>query len=344
MLQADEIVADPLHKYPVATVACFDPMQGELPRRKLDRQRNQQFLERLADQSADAVLIGASTGHGHLRTTDELADWFESSAKANLQNTIKIALLRPEDGEAESRRLIELLKANNYPIGYVRPGTDLPANASDEAIAENMQFIVQELGTQGLAIGVYSIPDVSGVPLTPHAVAQLVSSRYGDRIVAVKVTEANYEQSTARFLAEPSLRHLKIVQGWDPHLATALQADPLRCGVTSGPMSFAIFQYQHILASARRQDSMEVTAAQQAVSQVFASMQDDPSKFADLQRAKFMMGLGNPQLGTVSDAQCERVFGAIERLPRDADRQRIARSIDLMGDGPFHERLVSLSR
>ena len=314
-------------------------MQGDLPRRKFDHRLNQQFLEALANQNANAVLIGASTGHGHLRTVDELVEWFESSAQANLQATVPIALLRPEDAEADSLRLIAILKRMHYPIVYIRPGTQLSADATDSDVAANMRFLIEKLSEQNFAIGVYSIPDVSGVRLTPATVAQLVAGPGGDHIVAVKVTESNYELSTAKFLAEPSLKHLKIVQGWDPHLAKALQDDPVRCGVTSGPMSFAFFQYQAILEAAGQKDWAEVAAAEQAVSAIFASMQDDPEKFADLQRAKFIMGLGHPQFGTITDAQCERVFRAIESLPRAEDRQRISHSMNLVGGGPFTERL-----
>jgi hypothetical protein len=187
---------------------------------------------------------------------------------------------------------------------------------------------------------------VSGVRLTPNATAKLLQSPGGDRIVAVKVTEADYAASTLQFLRHPQLQHLKVVQGWDPHLARALQDGPQfsadgrpRCGVTSGPMSFAVFQYLHLLAAAARGDWLEVEAAQSAVTALFQAMQDDPSKFADLQRAKFLMGLGQPLTGTVSKDQVERVFAALENLPRKADRSRLAQSLDLMGDGPFHERL-----
>ena len=59
-------------KYPDATVACFDPTQGDLPRRSLDRERLQQFLQKLGEAGAESVLIAASTGQGHLRTVGEL--------------------------------------------------------------------------------------------------------------------------------------------------------------------------------------------------------------------------------------------------------------------------------
>ena len=45
-------------------------------------------------------------------------------------------------------------------------------------------------------------------------------------------------------------------------------------------------------------------------------MQDDPAKFADLQRAKYIMGLGHPICGEVSEVQVERVLDALKRLPR----------------------------
>jgi hypothetical protein len=150
-------------------------------------------------------------------------------------------------------------------------------------------------------------------------------------------------------LADSRLHHLKIVQGWDPFLVRALQDGPLqddwqrqRCGVTSGPMSFAVYQYLHILTAADRGEFSEAAAAQTAVTALFQAMQDDPKKFADLQRAKFIMGLGQPLTGAVSEGQVERVFAALESLPRPADKQRLARSLDLMGDGPFHQRLSAL--
>jgi dihydrodipicolinate synthase/N-acetylneuraminate lyase len=186
--------------------------------------------------------------------------------------------------------------------------------------------------------------------MTPPAAVRLVEGAEGGSIVAIKVTEANYEQSTLRFLQESRLARLKIVQGWDPHLARALRDGPQydaqgrqRCGVTSGPMSFAAFQYLHILAAAERGDWEEVTAAQSAVTALFAAMQDDPRKFADLQRAKFIMGLGQPLTGEVTPDQVQRVLTALESLPRAADCARLARSLDLMEDGPYHQRLAEMA-
>jgi hypothetical protein len=87
-----------------------------------------------------------------------------------------------------------------------------------------------------------------------------------------------------------------------------------------------------------------VTKAQQAVTALFAAMQDDPTKFADLQRAKFVMGLGQPLQGEVQPAQVERLLTALRSLPRATDRARLARSLDLMGDGPLHAELAALSQ
>lgn len=92
-----------------------------------------------------------------------------------------------------------------------------------------------------------------------------------------------------------------------------------------------------------RKEGLIVAKAQQSADAIFRAMQDDPQHFADLQRAKYIMGLGHPLTARVSDQQVERVFRALDNLPRHADRQRIARSLDLMGDGPFHDRLRLLT-
>jgi hypothetical protein len=139
---------------------------------------------------------------------------------------------------------------------------------------------------------------------------------------------------------------LKIVQGWDPHLSRALHDGPAhdkhgrqRCGVTSGPMSFAVFQYLHILSAAERGGWDEVAAAQAAVTALFRSMQDDPTKFADLQRAKYIMGLGHPLTAAVTPKQVERALAALSELPRASDRDRLARSLNLLEDGPYRDQL-----
>jgi hypothetical protein len=104
-------------------------------------------------------------------------------------------------------------------------------------------------------------------------------------------------------------------------------------------MSLAVYQYLHILDATANEEWDEVAQAQRSADAIFCSMQDDPHHFADLQRAKYIMGLGHPLIARVSDQQVECVFNALENLSRNADRQRMARSLDLMQDGPFHARL-----
>ena len=340
------LLADPIASYPVATVACFDPTVGGLPRRLLAEQRTVEFLEKLASAGAPAVLIAASTGHGHLRTIEELIEWFNIASRARLGSTMLTALLRPEDGTEANQRLSSLLAELGYAVVFVRPGRNLSRGATEEQVAANMQPVVEAAAKAGMAVGLYSIPDVSGLPLTTGAAARCLAGPGGEQIVAIKVTEASYERSTLQFLRDARLAHLKIVQGWDPHLARALldgpEHDPQgrqRCGVTSGPMSFAVFQYLHVLAAAQRGEWDEVAQAQAAVTVLFQAMQDDPGKFADLQRAKHNMGLGQPLTGEVASSQVERVFAALDSLPRLADKSRIARSLDLLGDGLYHQRL-----
>jgi dihydrodipicolinate synthase/N-acetylneuraminate lyase len=346
---ARQIVENPIQNFPSATVACFDPTTGGLPRRALDEERTIAYLGKLAAAGAPALLIGASTGHGHLRTADELENWFRVAARADLGGTLLTALLRPEDGSEANRRLTGVLAELKYAAAFVRPGTDLPPQATVAEVVANMQPVVQAIAEAGLAVGLYTIPDVSGLPMLPDVASLLLAGPGGDQIVAIKVTEANYETSTLRFLTDPRLKHLKIVQGWDPHLARALREGPQhdiqqrqRCGVTSGPMSFAIYQYMHILQAAQASDWDEVAAAQAAVTSLFAAMQDDPAKFADLQRAKFVMGLGQPLTGTVIPKQFDRVLMALNNLPRSVDRDRLARSLNLMEDSPFQHGLRSL--
>ena len=349
-LAGAELIEDPIGHYPDATVACFDPTRGNLPRRQLDEVRTIALLERLAAVGVQAALIASSTGQGHLRTVKELETWFHCAAKADTREMLLMALLRPEDGKEANARLLDLLADTGYPVVFLRPGTDLPADASDERVSGSLAPLVEAAAKRGLAVGLYSISDISGLPLTPEAVARLVESDGGNHIVAVKVTETNYEQSTARFLAHPKLSHLKIVQGWDPHLSRALRDGPhfdtrgrQRAGITSGLMSLAVYQYLHILNAVAHQEWDEMVEAQRAATILFEAMQDDPQHFADLQRAKYLMGLGHPITGTVTKAQVEHIFTALEQIPRAADRRRLVRSLDLMEDGPYHDRLSLLA-
>lgn len=330
MSNSAKIIENPIENYPSATVACFDPTSGELPRRQLDPQLTIQFLEKLSLAGAESLLIAASTGQGHLRSVEELSEWFRIAADAKLGSTQKMALLRPEDGESANRQLVELLQQCQYDVVFIRPGNNLGKESTPQQIADNMRPILDACFEAQLPVGVYSISDVSGVALTPDAVAILLDSPAGKNIVAVKVTEADFEESTGKMLADPRLNRLKIVQGWDPHLATALQRDPIRCGVTSGAMSLCLFQYLHILEAAKNQNWQEAKRAQVAVTQLFSAMQDDPTKFANLQIAKFAMGLGHPITDQISETQTAKLWQAVEEIDNDSDRERIHRSLHLM--------------
>ena len=76
------LIQDPIGNYPFSTVACFDATTGALPRRRLDHDRMGEFLVRIDTYRPDALLIGASTGQGHLRTFEELEEWFRVAAAA----------------------------------------------------------------------------------------------------------------------------------------------------------------------------------------------------------------------------------------------------------------------
>ena len=111
--------------YPPATVACFDPTQGHLPRRELDHERLQQFLQKLRSAGAESVLIAASTGQGHLRTVEELREFFDVAAKLSPTNLQRMGLLRPEDGVDINVELLQLLKQLDYAVAFLRPGSNL---------------------------------------------------------------------------------------------------------------------------------------------------------------------------------------------------------------------------
>ena len=78
------------------------------------------------------------------------------------------ALLRPEDGPEANSRLTNLLAELGYAVVFVRPGRNLPPTAIPEQVAANMQPAVKAAAQAGMAVGLYSIPDVSGVAMTPE--------------------------------------------------------------------------------------------------------------------------------------------------------------------------------
>lgn len=175
-----EFIEDPIGRVPQATVACLDPTRGDLPRRSLDESRTAQYIERLAELDVPGVLIASSTGQGHLRTVDELEAWFRCAATAKMGNTLLEALLRPEDSENANNRLLDVLVELKYPLVFFRPGTDLPSDASDEQVQESLQPLVAAAAHRDLAVGLYSISDVSGLPLTPESTARLIANPGGE--------------------------------------------------------------------------------------------------------------------------------------------------------------------
>ena len=86
----------------------------------------------------------------------------------------------------------------------------------------------------------------------------------------------------------------------------------------------------------------KVQRTQAVVSHVFAAMQDDPKKFADLQRAKVIMGLGHPITREVTAQQVERVFQSLDELPASYEKFLLVASLLLMHDGPYHSRLQKI--
>lgn len=363
-LLIQQLIQDPIGEYPSSTVACFDPTTGDLPRRRLDHDRTRQFLQALIKVGKEfregtefpvvgnghqALLIGASTGQAHLRTPAELEEWFQVAADIDWDGVYKVALLRPEDGTDANNRLLDLLARLEYAVVFARPGNDLGKSPTDDQIVANMRPIVAGAAQRGLAVGLYSISDVSGCPMSPDVAAELVAGPGGDNVVAIKVTEANYDHSTLRFLDDPRLAHLKIVQGWDPHLSRALQDGPRhdlqrrqRCGFTSGAMSFAALSFFDMLLHSDNNEWDELERTQASVTQVFASMQDDPTKFADLQRAKVVMGLGQPITRDVTSEQIERIFTALDGLAASNQKLLLLSSLRLMPGGPYHDRLKKL--
>lgn len=76
-----------------------------------------------------------------------------------------------------------------------------------------MAPLVKMIGDAGMAVGCYSISNVSGGNnrLSADALSYLVKGNGGDKICAVKLTELSYENSTLECLKHKDLKHLKIV-------------------------------------------------------------------------------------------------------------------------------------
>ena len=347
----DQLLADPIANYPAATVACFDPTTGGLPRRSLDEERTVAFLEKLAAAGAPALLIAASTGHGHLRTVEELEQWFRVAARAQLGRH------RAHGAAAAGRRRRGQSAAGEAAGGAglcrrVRPARPRLAAAMPPTskLPRTCSRRCRPRRRRAWPSACIRFPMSAACAMTPDAAAHARRRAGGERIVAIKVTEADYDASTLRFLQDPRLAQLKIVQGWDPHLARALRDGPehdaqgrQRCGVTSGPMSFAVFQYLHILAAAERGDWDEVAAAQAAVtssvrSRCRTTRRSSPTCSGP--SSSWAWAIRSPAASVPSSSS--RVLtrarhAAARRRPPPAGPQP-----DLMDDGPFHHGLVSL--
>lgn len=138
------------------------------------------------------------------------------------------------------------MKESGIEVGFVRTGTNLPhGKATDKQVADNMRPLVQMIGDAGMAVGCYSISPIAGNVLSPNALSMLVKGPGGDKIVAVKVTEADYKTSTLEHLKHKDLKHLKVVQGWGSFVSCAMKDGPgfdtkgrQRVGITSGEMAY----------------------------------------------------------------------------------------------------------
>ena len=70
---SEDLIRDPIGNFPAATVACFDPTRGDLPRRALDETRCVRYLQRLGQAGAPKIDIArdhmASGYRTHARTS-----------------------------------------------------------------------------------------------------------------------------------------------------------------------------------------------------------------------------------------------------------------------------------
>jgi dihydrodipicolinate synthase/N-acetylneuraminate lyase len=293
------LLEDPLRNMPAWTVALLDPTTGEMPRRKIDELATRHYVEAIAHAGAPGVLWASSTGWGHKRTFAEIMQWLEIGSQVQLGKTISQALLRIEDPLDDNRALLQALQGWNYAIVWTRRGATLPADASDDAVADAMLPLIELAIKQEMPIGLYSISTVDGAPLTVNTarlILQKLGKKHAHYVVAVKITEADFENSTMTYLHEPAFRHKKIVQGWDEHYARAMQVGHMadgsfHCGATSGAAACMVKAYRAMYQRALQRDWAGLARIQKAVSAVFLSMQGkDKNKFPDLQIAKMVMG------------------------------------------------------
>ncbi|MFW5759740.1 MAG: hypothetical protein ACOCXH_02025 [Cyclobacteriaceae bacterium] len=322
------IINHPVENVPAWTVALFDPTTGDLPRRELDEQKTKDYMQAIAQAGAPGVLLAASTGWGHARDFAEHRHTLAVAGEVPLNNCIKQALIRIEDPLEDNINLINDLKSWEYGMVWTRRGSDLPIGASDEIVTEHMLPLVKASIAAEMPIGLYSISTVDGAPLTASAAKMLLnklSPAEAQFLVAIKITEPVFENSTLDYLQEPAFDHKKIVQGWDAFYAEALQQG-LRpnghnhCGATSGAAACMVYAYKAMYETTLKNDWDKLAEIQSVVSRVFLSMQgDDKNKFPDLQIAKWVMGLGHPLTEERSEKDAANLVKTLHQLSEDED-------------------------
>lgn len=320
------IINHPVENVPSWTVALFDPTSGDLPRRQLDEQKSKDYLQAIANAGAPGVLLAASTGWGHARNFAEHKHTLAVAGEVEVNNCIKQALIRIEDPLEENISLINELKSWGYGIVWTRRGSNLPVGASDEIVTEHMLPLVRAAVRAEMPVGIYSISTVDGAPLTASAAKMLLSKlspAEAQFLVAIKITEPVFENSTLQYLQEPAFDHKKIVQGWDAFYAEALQQG-LRtnghnhCGATSGAAACMVYAYKAMYEATLKNDWEKLAAIQSVVSKVFFSMQGaDKSIFPDLQIAKWVMGLGHPLTDERTANDAARLLKTLHELATD---------------------------
>ena len=341
------VLSDPIRHMPPWTVALLDPTTGDLPRRRLDRAGLERYTQAISDAGAPGVLVSSSTGWGHVRTFDEHREVLKAVGRIPLEGTVKQALLRIEDPVSDNVRLIQELHGWGYGVLWTRRGRNLSPGASDREVAEHLLPLARAAVENQMPLGIYSISTVDGAPFRASAARSLLE-RLGPQdskiVVAVKITESDFEASTRAYLDEPAFAKKKIVQGWDAFYAEALKAGERpdgsnRCGATSGAAACMVFAFREMHRFAVSRDWDSVAQLQKAVSEVFWSMQgSDKTKFPDLQIAKWVMGLGHPLTETRSVSQAEPMVFALESIIRNPEIRTGARlildSLLIMGDAP----------
>jgi len=107
-------------------------------------------------------------------------------------------------------------------------------------------------------------------------------------------------------------------------------------------MAYCQHQYKYMLDHCDEKNWEEVKRTQRSVTAMWDALSDDPTKVPDLQRAKCAMGLGHVINREIKKDDAERLIVAIEGQENAGDRERLAKSVNLMGEGPYADRLSKL--